>query len=72
MKEAKTLKHGIKLSNVENANFIEMAEINDGAEFVTRHAPSWGGSKGGAIEVVAPEGGVKINNHSTLEADWWK
>jgi predicted transcriptional regulator len=65
-------RHGIKIDNVKNADFIETAEIKDGTEFITRHAPAWGDAKGGAVEVVVPEGGVKINSHSSLEPGWWE
>jgi len=65
-------RHGIKIDNVKDADFIETAELGDGREFITRHAPAWGDAKGGAIEVVVPEGGVKINSHSSLEPGWWE
>lgn len=53
-------RYGIPASNVKNANFIEIATLKPGSPFVTRPAPAVGSNKGGGIEVVVPENGVKM------------
>jgi len=60
-------RHGIDSSNVREANFIEEAVIKQDTDFVTRPAAAWGDAKGGAIEVVVPEGGVRVTKHTSFE-----
>ncbi|GAB4187962.1 MAG: hypothetical protein Tsb002_13750 [Wenzhouxiangellaceae bacterium] len=53
-------RYGIPPSNVANASFIESATLMPGTPFVTRPAPAVGINRGGGIEVVVPENGVKM------------
>gem|GEM_PF-4961652 len=53
-------RYGIPASNVKNANFIETATVKPGSPFITRPAPAVGSNVGGGIEVVVPQGGVKM------------
>lgn len=59
-------RHGIPTDNVANADFIESAIVRPGSPFVTRPAPGVGTNQGGGIEVVVPEGGVRMCGFSWI------
>ena len=57
-------KYGIKLSRIQNANFVETATLKKGAKFITRKAPVEQGAPagaGGGIEAVVETGGTTGN-----------
>lgn len=58
-------RYGIPEGNVQHADFIESAVVPPGTPFVTRHAPGVGSHAGGGIEVVVPEGSVRLCGVST-------
>jgi len=57
-------RYGIPPENVANADFIASGVVRSGAPFITRTAPGVGTSAGGGIEVVVPEGGVRLHGFS--------
>ncbi len=59
-------RYGIPPGNVTRANFIEMATVKDGIDFITREAPGVGAHVGGGIEVVVPSGGVRLKAFSII------
>jgi hypothetical protein len=59
-------KYGIPQGNFAEADFIEVGKIKAGTPFVTRGAPKFGNSRGGAIEIVVPEGAVILQGHYSL------
>ncbi len=62
--EAYAKKYGIKLSRVQNADFIETATVKNGAKYITREAPVEQGAPegaGGGIEAVVEQGGTAGN-----------
>ena len=59
-------RYGIPAENVRKANFIEMATVKPGVEFVTRRAPGVGKNRGGGIEVVVSKSGVNMKGFHTL------
>lgn len=59
-------RYGIPPENVANADFIESAVVRPGSPFVTRPAPGVGPNAGGGIEVVVPEGGVRMCGFSWI------
>jgi hypothetical protein len=57
-------KYGIKLSRVQNADFVETATLRNGAKYITREAPVEQGAPagaGGGIEAVVEQGGTTGN-----------
>jgi len=59
-------RYGIPPENIQNLNFIEAGALRPGTSFVTRQAPPVGSNVGGGIEVVVPEGGVRLRSFSHL------
>lgn len=59
-------KYGVPKENITVPDFIEIGRIKSGSPFITAPAARVGSNKGGAIEVVVPEGAVEILGHSTL------
>ena len=55
-------RHGIPAGNIERADFIEVATLKPGTDFVTRPAPGVGDNAGGGIEVVVPANGVIMDS----------
>jgi hypothetical protein len=54
-------KYGIRLSRVQNADFVETATLKNGAKYITREAPVEQGAPagaGGGIEAVVEKGGT--------------
>ncbi len=59
--EAYAKKYGVSLNNVKNADFIETATLKNGANYITREAPTMQGAPagaGGGIEAVVEKGGT--------------
>ena len=55
--------YGIPPGNVSSGNsFLLTGQLREGASFVTRSAPGFGSSTGGALEVVVEEFGVMITS----------
>jgi len=48
----------------EGHNFLEMATLKPGAQFVTREAPGVGSNMGGGIEVIVEKSGVVMESFS--------
>jgi hypothetical protein len=59
-------RYGIPAENVEKFNFLEAGTLPPGTPFVTRRAPAVGENLGGGIEVVVPEGAVRLHTFSHL------
>ena len=61
-------KYGIPEENLIGDNvFFEVGLIPDYVPYITREAPAFGINGGGAIEVVLPIKGVKLENFNTLK-----
>lgn len=48
------VKYGIPADRIASADFVEVCTVKPGATFATRNSVPYGGSAGGAIEVVVP------------------
>lgn len=59
-------RYGISPGNIANPDFIESAVIRPGTPFITRRSPAVGSNRGGGIEVVVPEGGVRMCGFSWI------
>jgi len=67
--KAFSIKYGIPVENITNANFIEIGTLRQGNNFITRPAPNAPGNPpggGGGIEVVTPANGVKLESFSII------
>ncbi|MBW3469829.1 hypothetical protein EGN73_18695 [Arthrospiribacter ruber] len=67
--KAFSVKYGIPVENITNANFLEIGTLRPGNNFITRPAPNAPGGPqggGGGIEVVTPASGVKLESFNTI------
>ena len=66
--EAFANKYGIPPENLSSGNlFIIKGQLGKGQNFITRPAPSVGGSSGGSIEVVTNPNGVSIESFQKIK-----
>ena len=65
---------GIPIQNIQNANFIETAQLANNAKFVTNVAEAAPGSSpgsGGGLQVVVQQGGTQNNQITYLKPGPW-